>query len=121
MLLVLPNSVRMPLDAKWTGNPRYRIEELREGRAVQLAGYVEMFGDAHPGATAAFFLLRQARILAATPQPWPLDHVAGAGLANAWGAGAAGYGGAVPHSVRARGRGRDASRGWRDHRADWNP
>ena len=88
MLLVLSNSVRMPLDAKWTGSPRYRLEELREGRAVQLAGYVEMFGNAHPGATAAFFLIRQARILAATPDPWPLDHVAGAGLANAWGAGA---------------------------------
>ena len=54
MLLVLSNSVRMPLDAKWTGSPRYRLEELREGRAVQVAGYVEMFGNAHPGATAAF-------------------------------------------------------------------
>jgi RecB family exonuclease len=102
MLLVLSNSVRISLDSKWTGSPRYRIEELREGRAVQLAAYVEMFGNAHPEATAAFFLLRQARILAATPQPWPLDYVAGPGLANAWGAGGAGVMAAVARIASGR-------------------
>lgn len=59
----------VPWDLKWTNNPKYRREEMQSNRAVQLAAYCWLL-SAPPGSThAAFFMLKQAELIA-TDAPW---------------------------------------------------
>jgi hypothetical protein len=54
------------VDLKWTGRDKYRLDEVREGRAVQLALYqwalddgADPDGPADPDRPAAYYLLKQ--------------------------------------------------------------
>ncbi len=55
------------VDLKWTRSPRRRLDELKEGRAIQLATYGAIADEtslAH--APGAYYLLNQKRLIAAT-------------------------------------------------------
>jgi len=51
---------RVVVDLKWTSREKYRLDEVRAGRAVQLALYQWALGDgAEPDGPAAYYLLKQ--------------------------------------------------------------
>ncbi|MBF0333683.1 MAG: PD-(D/E)XK nuclease family protein [Alphaproteobacteria bacterium] len=74
---------RVILDMKWTNWPKYKRQELEDGRAIQLAAYAAIVPDCRPDA-AGYFMLRDAALFFAAPQPFPRHHVAGPALAEVW-------------------------------------
>lgn len=63
-LLVRRGAEVAVLDLKWTRSERRYLEEVAEGRAVQLAIYRAMVGADGTAATGGYFLLRHRRIVA---------------------------------------------------------
>ena len=72
---------KLVLDAKWTSSAKHYSAHLAENRALQLAAYAWLVGD---GATAAYYLLRQRRLLAAGPYPFTDAQITGTDLAACW-------------------------------------
>jgi ATP-dependent helicase/nuclease subunit B len=83
MLLETKAGARVIVDMKWTGRDRYRREELREGRAVQLATYTRL-QPTNLSSTAAYFMLAQSRFLAADVWPFPGAQISGSDLVETW-------------------------------------
>ncbi len=69
------------LDAKWTTSAKHYTARLAGNRALQLAAYAWLVGS---GTTAAYYLLRQRRLLAADAYPFSDAQVEGADLAACW-------------------------------------
>lgn len=61
LLAADPTGARVVVDLKWTRSRTYRREELREGRAVQLAVYGVMTSNDRP--RGGYFLLRDGEFL----------------------------------------------------------
>ncbi|MBB5374454.1 PD-(D/E)XK nuclease family protein [Acidocella aromatica] len=72
---------KLVLDAKWTSSAKHYASRLSENTALQLAAYAWLVGK---GATAAYYLLRQQRLLAADIYPFPDAQVQGGDLAACW-------------------------------------
>lgn len=72
---------KLVLDAKWTTSAKHYTARLSENRALQLAAYAWLIGK---GASAAYYLLRQRRLLAADAYPFTDAQIAGADLTACW-------------------------------------
>ncbi|OYV36839.1 MAG: hypothetical protein B7Z80_14465 [Rhodospirillales bacterium 20-64-7] len=72
---------KLVLDAKWTTSAKHYTARLSENRALQLAAYSWLIGE---GASAAYYLLRQRRLLAADTYPFTDAQIEGADLAGCW-------------------------------------
>ncbi len=84
LLLQDSSGQRVIFDMKWTGWPKYKRLELEEGRAVQLAAYAAIVPGCRPDG-AGYFMLRDADLFFAAPQPFPSHHVSGpSSLAEVW-------------------------------------
>ncbi len=75
------------VDLKWSNRDRYRREEIAEGRPVQLAAYARLVkgedGDVFPA--AAYFMIKQRRLLAVDSAPFPVEsRIEGNGLNSVW-------------------------------------
>jgi CRISPR/Cas system-associated exonuclease Cas4 (RecB family) len=59
------------LDMKWAGSGKYKKEELKDGRALQLASYAWLLKSIEPGAEkpvhAGYFMLAQGELLSDSP------------------------------------------------------
>jgi hypothetical protein len=80
-LLFAGRNGKVVLDVKWTRNAKGYTRRLAENRPLQLAAYAWLVG---PDTRAAYYLLRQRRLLAADPEPFANGHVAGADLSACW-------------------------------------
>lgn len=74
------------LDLKWSRSDRYRAQEIRENRALQLAGYTALEeSNGRHVAGAGYFMLGQQRLLFTEPVPFgESHHVAGTSLHSLW-------------------------------------
>ncbi|MGC8536850.1 MAG: PD-(D/E)XK nuclease family protein [Rhizomicrobium sp.] len=72
---------KLVLDAKWTSSAKYYTARLAENRALQLAAYAWLVGN---GTSAAYYLLRQRRLLAADAYPFADAQIEGTDLAHCW-------------------------------------
>lgn len=74
------------LDLKWSSTGRHYRDALEKGLAVQLAAYAWLFGTEEASAAGAYFLLKQRRLMAASPGLFPTAaHVPGSDdLAGLW-------------------------------------
>ncbi len=78
------------VDLKWSNSDRYRRAEIAEARPVQLATYTRLLqgdkgepADALPA--AAYFMLKQGRLLAVDAAPFPEQfQIGGSELASVW-------------------------------------
>ena len=74
------------IDLKWSKRDRYRRDEVREGRALQLAAYAwleEQSGRQPMG--AGYFMMRQQTLLFTEPVPFSeAHHVPGSDLQQTW-------------------------------------
>ncbi|OYV40914.1 MAG: hypothetical protein B7Z80_03300 [Rhodospirillales bacterium 20-64-7] len=84
------DGLHVVLDAKWSASGWYR-KKLEQNTAVQLAAYVWLVAGRGESATAAYYLLRKLRLLAADSYPFPGAAVPGADLAAGWKAALADY------------------------------
>jgi ATP-dependent helicase/nuclease subunit B len=84
------DGLRVVLDAKWSASSWYR-KKLEQNTAVQLAAYAWLVAGPGAPATAAYYLLRQRRLLAADSYPFPGAAVPGADLMASWQAALADY------------------------------
>jgi hypothetical protein len=78
------------LDLKWTDHDHYRRDEVAEGRALQLATYWRLV-QGEGSASAGYFMLTQARLIATDRRPFPHDYVAGTDLPKVWEEAASGW------------------------------
>jgi hypothetical protein len=62
-LVVQDRGRKAVVDLKWQRSDKRRREEIRDGRAIQLALYHALVADAKKPATAGYFLLRQRQLL----------------------------------------------------------
>jgi len=83
---------KLVLDAKWTSSAKHYITRLGENRALQLAAYAWLIGR---GTSAAYYLLRQRRLLAADAYPFDGAHIDGADLSACWQSAMADFTGAL--------------------------
>ena len=77
------------VELKWSNRDRYRHEEIVEGRPVQLAAYAFLVkGDGgNAFAPAAYFMIKQRRMLAADSAPFPVEsRIEGPSLPRVWNA-----------------------------------
>ncbi len=77
------------VELKWSNRDRYRHEEIVEGRPVQLAAYAFLVkGDGgNAFAPAAYFMIKQRRMLAADSAPFPVEsRIEGPSLPSVWNA-----------------------------------
>ncbi len=77
------------VELKWSNRDRYRRDEIAEGRPVQLAAYAFLVkGDgANVFAPAAYFMIKQRRMLAVDSAPFPLESlIEGPSLPSVWNA-----------------------------------
>ena len=77
------------VELKWSNRDRYRRDEIVEGRPVQLAAYAFLVkGDGgNAFAPAAYFMIKQRRMLAADSAPFPVEsRVEGPSLPSVWNA-----------------------------------
>ncbi len=88
------DGLHVVLDAKWSASSWYR-KKLEQNTAVQLAAYAWLVAARGEPATAAYYLLRKLRLLAADSYPFPGAAVPGADLAASWNAALADYGEAL--------------------------
>ena len=75
------------VDLKWSNRDRYRREEIAEGRPVQLAVYARLVKgeDGVAGPPAAYFMIKQRRLLAADSGTFPVaSRIEGKGLDSVW-------------------------------------
>ena len=75
------------VDLKWSNHDRYRRAEIEEGRPIQLATYARLMnGDEETGfAPAAYFMMKQRRLLAVDADPFPARfRVDGSDLKAIW-------------------------------------
>ena len=75
------------VDLKWSNSDRYRRAEIEEARPIQLATYARLMnGDEETGfAPAAYFMLKQRRLLAVDAEPFPARfRVGGSDLKAIW-------------------------------------
>ena len=75
------------IDLKWSNNDRYRRAEIEEARPIQLATYARLMnGDEETGfAPAAYFMMKQRRLLAVDAEPFPARfRVGGSDLKAIW-------------------------------------
>ena len=84
------DGLHVVLDAKWSASGWYR-KKLEQHTAVQLAAYAWLVAGRGESATAAYYLLRQLRLLAADSYPFPGAAVPGADLTASWKAALADY------------------------------
>lgn len=69
LLLQDHNGNPVPWDLKWTNNSKYRREEMQGNQSLQLAAYCWLLGSPPGSAHAAYFMLKQAELIA-TEAPW---------------------------------------------------
>jgi RecB family exonuclease len=69
-----PSDRRAVIDLKWTRSNTRRRKEIENGRAIQLATYSRLV-DPQKGAPAAYFLIRQRRLLAEAGSPLALEEI----------------------------------------------
>jgi hypothetical protein len=77
------------VDLKWSNSDRYRHDEISEGRPVQLATYSQLLRRSEAGGlpSAAYFMLKQRRLLAIAQAPFPSQFwIEGTDLESTWGA-----------------------------------
>ena len=80
------NGRSVVLDLKWSKNDTYRRNEIRDGRALQLAAYTWLEQQAgRTSAGAGYYMLRQQTLLFTSPSPFPSScHVPGSDLEQTW-------------------------------------
>jgi hypothetical protein len=81
------------IDLKWSRAASYRLKEMKEGKALQLAAYGCVEGQQGvPVAGAGYFMMRQGRLLYNRPEPFPSDaFVGGSDLVQIWAKALTGY------------------------------
>ena len=75
------------VDLKWSDSDRYRRDEIAEARPIQLATYARLLQgeESAPLPGAAYFMIKQRRLLAVDAQPFPPQfRVDGSELASVW-------------------------------------
>ena len=75
------------VDLKWSNSDRYRRAEIAEARPIQLATYARLInGDQETGLPpAAYFMMKQRRLLAVDVEPFPARfRVGGSDLNTIW-------------------------------------
>jgi ATP-dependent helicase/nuclease subunit B len=84
------DGLQVVLDAKWSASNWYH-KKLEQNTAVQLAAYAWLVAGRGESATAAYYLLRKLRLLAADTYPFADAEIPGADLAASWQAALADY------------------------------
>ena len=77
------------VDLKWSNSDRYRREEIEQARAIQLATYAQLLKSdgASSLARAAYFMMKQQRLLAVNEAPFPPEsRISGSDLGEVWAA-----------------------------------
>ena len=75
------------IDFKWSNNDRYRRAEIEEARPIQLATYARLLNDDEDMdfTPAAYFMLKQRRLLAVDTEPFPVRfRIGGSDLKAVW-------------------------------------
>ena len=100
LLAETEHGARVVVDLKWAGREKYRVAEVEEGRAVQLATYARLQPRGIQ-ATAAYYMLAQARFIAADSWPFEGARVGCHSLEETWRELSAGWA-AAPRFTRVR-------------------
>lgn len=74
MLVRDPANRRAVIDLKWTSSNTSRFKEIASGRAIQLATYSRLV-EPKKGAPAAYFLIKQRRLLAEAGSPLAMEEI----------------------------------------------
>jgi ATP-dependent helicase/nuclease subunit B len=74
------------VDFKWSGDTKYRRDEIRQGRHLQLACYASLRREFGPAPVdAGYYMVKQRQLLSATSNSFPFNYVTSpTSLENLW-------------------------------------